>query len=157
MAGFISGLMGAVGLLFNRLYLKYGLTKEEIIATRAANEISLHLIKLITYVYLGLYSTTAFYLGISIAAASIVSSLTIVYVLPRISELLFRKIGFGAMVLSGFLLLANTTVNRAEQEIETTNTDNDRAQKNITAQKGIESILQHKHHCTNQKATYFGH
>jgi uncharacterized membrane protein YfcA len=34
-AGFISGITGAVGLLFNRFYLKFGL-KKEIVATRAA-------------------------------------------------------------------------------------------------------------------------
>jgi len=55
-AGFISGITGAIGLLFNRFYLRYGLSKEEIVATRAANEIFLHSIKLIIYLLLGLYS-----------------------------------------------------------------------------------------------------
>ena len=45
-AGFVSGITGAIGLLFNRFYLRYGLTKEEIVATRAANEIFLHFILL---------------------------------------------------------------------------------------------------------------
>ncbi len=62
LAGFVSGITGAIGLLFNRFYLKYGLTKEEIIATRAANEIILHLIKLVIYIILGLYSKNALYL-----------------------------------------------------------------------------------------------
>ncbi|CAA7390983.1 sulfite exporter TauE/SafE family protein [Chryseobacterium fistulae] len=39
LAGFISGITGAIGLLFNRFYLRFGLKKEEIIATRAANEV----------------------------------------------------------------------------------------------------------------------
>jgi uncharacterized membrane protein YfcA len=59
-AGFISGITGAIGLLFNRFYLRYGLTKEEIVATRAANEIFLHSIKLIIYLILGLYSSMLF-------------------------------------------------------------------------------------------------
>ncbi|MBS1557451.1 MAG: sulfite exporter TauE/SafE family protein [Bacteroidetes bacterium] len=108
-AGFISGITGAIGLLFNRFYLKYGLTKEEIIATRAANEIFLHLIKLITYAFLGLYSSTALYLGLTIASASIISSVSIKSVLPRISDFLFKKIGYSAMVLSGFILLISAT------------------------------------------------
>jgi uncharacterized membrane protein YfcA len=37
LAGFVSGITGAIGLLFNRFYLKFGLTKEQIVATRAAN------------------------------------------------------------------------------------------------------------------------
>ena len=36
-AGFVSGLTGAVGLLFNRFYLLFGLSKEQILATMAAN------------------------------------------------------------------------------------------------------------------------
>ena len=48
LAGALSGLTGAVGLLFNKFYLRHGLTKDQIIATRAANEITLHLIKIIS-------------------------------------------------------------------------------------------------------------
>ncbi|MBQ0152415.1 MAG: sulfite exporter TauE/SafE family protein [Chryseobacterium sp.] len=109
LAGFISGITGAIGLLFNRFYLKLGLDKEEIIATRAANEVFLHLIKLIIYISLGLYSGTALWLGIAIALASIVSSYTVKYILPYLSEFLFKKIGYAAMVLSGLILLVSTS------------------------------------------------
>jgi hypothetical protein len=107
-AGFVSGITGAVGLLFNRFYLKYGLSKEEIVATRAANEISLHFIKLIIYLLLGLYSKNAIILGITIAVASIFSSYSVKYILPYLSEYIFRKIGYGAMVISGFVLFSST-------------------------------------------------
>ncbi|MBV8327290.1 sulfite exporter TauE/SafE family protein [Chryseobacterium sp.] len=115
-AGFISGITGAVGLLFNRFYLKFGLKKEEIVATRAANEVFLHLIKLIIYISLGLYSNTALWLGIAIAAAAIVSSYTVKYILPHLSENLFKKIGYGAMVISGITLLASTSGKIAQQD-----------------------------------------
>lgn len=108
-AGFISGITGAIGLLFNRFYLRYGLTKEQIIATRAANEIFLHSIKLVIYFLLGLYSQNAILLGITIALASVVSSYSIKYILPFLSEYVFRKIGYSAMVVSGIFLLVNTT------------------------------------------------
>jgi uncharacterized membrane protein YfcA len=108
-AGFISGVTGAIGLLFNRFYLRYGLTKEEIIATRAANEIFLHLIKLVIYVMFGLYSKSAFWLGIAIAIGAIFSSFTVKYILPYLSEFVFRKIGYGAMVFSGIALLFSTS------------------------------------------------
>ena len=108
-AGFISGVTGAIGLLFNRFYLRYGLTKEEIVATRAANEIFLHLIKLIIYILLGLYSKSAFWLGIAIAIGAIISSFSVKFILPYLSEFIFRKIGYGAMVFSGITLLVSTS------------------------------------------------
>lgn len=50
---FLSGLIGGVGPLINILYLKYGDTKERIIATRAAGEILVHVVKLFAYYYFG--------------------------------------------------------------------------------------------------------
>ncbi|MBL7880274.1 MAG: sulfite exporter TauE/SafE family protein [Chryseobacterium gambrini] len=108
-AGFVSGITGAIGLLFNRFYLKFGLKKEEIVATRAANEVFLHLIKLIIYIALGLYSDKALWLGLTIAVATIISSYTVKYILPYLSEHVFRKIGYGAMVVSGITLLVGTS------------------------------------------------
>ena len=116
LAGFVSGVTGAIGLLFNRFYLRLGLKKEEIVATRAANEVFLHFIKLISYLYLGLFSNSAIYLGLIIAVASIISSYSIRYILPLISELLFKKIGFIAMVLSGFTLLWTTSNKIIDQD-----------------------------------------
>lgn len=107
-AGFVSGITGTIGLLFNRFYLKYGLKKEEIVATRAANEIFLHLIKLIIYLILGLYSQTALWLGLTIAVAAVISSYTVKFILPYLSEFVFRKVGYGAMVISGIVLLVTT-------------------------------------------------
>ncbi|WP_027388556.1 sulfite exporter TauE/SafE family protein [Chryseobacterium gregarium] len=107
-AGFVSGITGAIGLLFNRFYLKYGLSKEEIVATRAANEIFLHLIKLTIYITIGLYSKTALWLGLTIAAATVISSYTVKYILPYLSETTFRKVGYGAMVSAGIILMTGT-------------------------------------------------
>lgn len=109
LAGFVSGITGAIGLLFNRFHLKFGLTKEEIIATRAANEVFLHFIKLAIYISLGLYSNSALWLGLAIAAATIISSFSVKYILPYLSENLFKKIGYGAMVISGITLLMGTS------------------------------------------------
>lgn len=115
-AGFISGITGAIGLLFNRFYLRFGLKKEEIVATRAANEVFLHLIKLVIYISLGLYSNTALWLGLTIAAATIISSYTVKYILPYLSEFLFKKIGYGAMVISGIMLMTGTTQKIIQQD-----------------------------------------
>ncbi|PJZ78694.1 sulfite exporter TauE/SafE family protein [Leptospira neocaledonica] len=109
-SGFISGVTGAIGLVFNRFYLKYGLNKEEIIATRAANELFLHLFKLVVYICLGFYSELALYLGLSIAFASIISSYTIKFILPHISDFVFKKIGYGSMIVAGIFLLSSSFV-----------------------------------------------
>lgn len=108
-AGFVSGLTGAVGLLFNRFYLKYGLTKEEIVATRAANDILLHVIKLILYGTMGLISTEIIQVGVVIAIGAMISSISIKRILPLINENLFRRIGYSAMAFSGCALLISTS------------------------------------------------
>lgn len=126
LAGFVSGITGAIGLLFNRFYLNNNLTKEEIVATRAANEIFLHAIKLIIYLLLGLYSTTAIWLGLIIAIASVVASFTVKYILKYISDFSFKTIGYGAMVLSGVALLitaSNQIIKQDRIQLYTTNTD----------------------------------
>lgn len=103
-AGFVSGLTGAVGLLFNRFYLRYGLQKEEIVATRAANEVLLHLVKLILYASFGLLTGKALAFGAVIAVAAMLSSWGMKWLLPRLSESLFRRVGYSAMVVSGLSL-----------------------------------------------------
>lgn len=106
-AGFISGLTGAVGMLFNRVYLRLGLTKEQIVATRAANEVTLHLTKLIMYAAFGLISKNALGFGILVAVAAVLASYFMKRVLPKIRESLFRKAGYAAMILSGLMLFDN--------------------------------------------------
>src|SRR6218665_2226592 len=108
LAGFLSGLTGAVGLLFNKFYLRYGLTKEEIVATRAANEVILHLVKIILYTLFGLISLKVVYVGVVVALSAILSTLSMKWILPRLSEVLFKKIGYFAMVFSGIIMLAQS-------------------------------------------------
>lgn len=115
-AGFLSGLTGVVGLLFNKFYLNHGLTKEEIIATRAANEIILHLIKIVLYTLFGLISIKVVSIGAVVAVAAVLSSFSMKWILPKLSEFVFKKIGYYAMVLSGFLILGKTTSSLAMEK-----------------------------------------
>lgn len=107
-AGFLSGLTGAVGLLFNRFYLRYGLTKEEIVATRAANEIILHLVKIVLYFLFGLISMKVIYIGLVVAVSAVLSTWIMKWVLPKLSETSFRKIGYAAMAISGVVMLTQS-------------------------------------------------
>lgn len=124
LAGFVSGITGAIGLLFNRFYLRYGLTKEQIVATRAANEIILHTIKLIIYILLGLYSEAAATLGLAIALGALFSTYSVRYILPYLSEIIFRKLGYAAMVVSGVMLMTTTSTQIVQQDNITAWTNN---------------------------------
>lgn len=106
-AGFVSGLTGAVGLIFNRFYLQYGLSKNQVIATRAANEIILHLIKLVLYGLFGLLTPEVWAIGGSIGVAALLATWLARKLLPYLSESLFKRIGYAAMVLSGVLMCGN--------------------------------------------------
>jgi uncharacterized membrane protein YfcA len=103
-AGFISGLTGAVGLIFNRFYLRYGLTKEQVIATRAANEIILHVVKLAMYAWFGLFTDPVVRTGLLIGAAALLAAWLTRRWLPYLREATFRRLGYGAMVASGLFM-----------------------------------------------------
>ncbi|WP_202944749.1 sulfite exporter TauE/SafE family protein [Beijerinckia indica] len=100
-AGFISGFTGAVGLVFNQFYLRYGMRKEEIVATRAANEILLHAMKLALYFSFGLLTEQSFLAGVLVAIAAVLASFMMHYLLPYISEIFFRRVGYLAMCAAG--------------------------------------------------------
>ena len=104
LAGMISGLTGAVGVLFNRFYLRCGMSNEEIVATRAANEALLHLIKIYIYAHLGFLTPTVFKIGIVVAVAAVFSTVLMKRILPKISKRLFAKIGYAAMGIAGILM-----------------------------------------------------
>ena len=127
LAGLLSGITGAVGLLFNKFYLRYKLSKEEIIATRAANEIILHLIKIVLYTLFGLISSKVILIGTAVAISALLSTLTMKFVLPFISELIFKKVGYFAMVISGFVMLTqsgNNLLNQNNGSISSNQTTN---------------------------------
>lgn len=107
-AGFLSGITGVVGLLFNSFYLRHGLTKEEIVATRAANEVTLHLIKIVLYSLFGLINTHVITIGLVVATSAILSTVSMRWILPKLSEFVFKKIGYWAMVVSGVVMLAQS-------------------------------------------------
>lgn len=114
-AGFVSGLTGAVGLIFNRFYLSHGLSKEQVIATRAANEIILHVIKLVLYGLFGLLTPEVLAAGAVVAVAALAASGLSRRVLPYLSETLFKRIGYGAMVVSGVFMCANASAVLADR------------------------------------------
>lgn len=100
-AGLISGFTGAVGLLFNRAYQRMGLGKEETVATRAANEVLVHLLKIAIYGALGLIDGATLATGVMVSAAAVVAARTMRRVLPLVNETTFRLLSDLAMVAAG--------------------------------------------------------
>lgn len=105
LAGFISGFTGAVGLLFNQFYHKLGLDKSEIVATRAANDVLLHLVKVILYVNYGMVSKATLLAGGLVAVAALVSSFGMKLSLHHIPDHVFKQVGHGAAVVAGVAMM----------------------------------------------------
>ena len=74
---FLSGLIGSIGPVLNPFYLNYGLVKEEMIATKSAHVLVVHIVKNIAYAALGVLSLLYLRYGliIGIAAIAIVNDL----------------------------------------------------------------------------------
>jgi hypothetical protein len=95
--------------------LNHGLTKQEIVATRATNEVLIHLAKLLVYWRLDLLDEGAARIGAIVAAGAILSSVSLKPLLQKIPHALFARLGYAAMVVSGLALLI-TSVSRVVQE-----------------------------------------
>lgn len=104
---FLSALIGGVGPLMNSAYMNYGMTKEELIGTRSANAVVLHISKILSYAYFGYITGDVLKFGIILGLSAIVGNFFGKKLLGMISELFFRKIVIATMVISGFLMLYN--------------------------------------------------
>lgn len=105
LAGFISGFTGAVGLLFNGFYHRLGLRKDEIVATRAANDVLLHFVKVALYAFYGLIDQASITAGLVVAVAALASSFVMKLSLRHIPDHLFRQVGHGAAVAAGTAMM----------------------------------------------------
>jgi hypothetical protein len=76
---------------------------------RAANEVTLHVIKLILYFAFGLITGKVIAIGMAIALAGLLSSLFMRGGLKWISAGFFRNVGYASMVISGAAMLAQST------------------------------------------------
>src|ERR1051326_4380381 len=104
-SGFTSGLSGASGLLVNPFYLNYGLLREPLLATRAANSLFIQITKLATYGYLGVLTADSLRSGM-IAGAGALASISLSKAwLPLLSNTRFRQIAVFVMLASGGYIL----------------------------------------------------
>ncbi len=102
---FISGIIGSTGPVMNPLYLSYGLVKEPMIATKAANVVVMHMVKLMTYLALGVMTREYWVYGLLIGVAAIPANWLGKQVLQHISNDHFQQVVFALVALSGVLML----------------------------------------------------
>lgn len=114
---FLSGLIGSTGPLLNPLYLNYGLVKEEMIATKSAHMVVVHLVKTIAYIIFGVLTLPYLSYGLLIGIAAFPGNWIGQIVLNKVSEQRFRQLVTGFVLLSGFLIIWNTSFHMLHRTI----------------------------------------
>lgn len=89
---FCSGLIGSTGPVLQPLYLGYGLTKEQVLATKSFNVLGIHIIKLVAYSLFGVMSWPYFGYGLVIGLAALPGNYLGQQVLKQMSEQQFRQL-----------------------------------------------------------------
>lgn len=102
---FLSGLIGSIGPLLNPFYLNYGLVKENMIATKSAHVLVVHVAKMVTYAAFGALSLPLLGYGLVIGIAAIPGNWLGQMALQKISDEQFRQIVIAIVTISGILIL----------------------------------------------------
>ncbi len=103
--GLVSAVIGASGLIANPFYLNYGLTKERMLATRAANSMLLQVTKLISYAAFGVLQWGTLHDGVIAGAGTVAAIILVTPVLGRTSPRAFRTFAVLAMFATGLLMV----------------------------------------------------
>lgn len=102
---FLSGLIGSTGPMLNPFYFNYGLVKEDMIATKAANVVVVHIAKIIGYAVFGAFTKSYVFYGIIIGLAAFPGNWVGQMVLEKISKERFRQLVVMFVTFSGMLML----------------------------------------------------
>ncbi|MGB0564874.1 MAG: sulfite exporter TauE/SafE family protein, partial [Spirulinaceae cyanobacterium] len=89
---FCSGLIGSTGPVLQPLYLGYGLTKEQLLATKSFNVLGIHLVKLVAYSAFGVLTLPYLSYGIVIGLAALPGNWLGRMVLEKMNEQQFRRL-----------------------------------------------------------------
>lgn len=105
LVSFVSSLVGATGMVLNPFYLNFGVTKEELIATKAVNSFIVGMVQVSTYASFGLLSGKYFYFGLCIGLGAIFGNLIGKFWLSNISDKRFLQLVILVMFISGCVML----------------------------------------------------
>ena len=100
-----SGLVGSTGPILNPAYLSYGLEKESMVATRAANLTLTHVVKILAYTALGVLSPKLAGYGLVIGCAALPANWLGKKVLEKMSAEQFQFAVVSFIGLSGVWML----------------------------------------------------
>lgn len=104
-SGLISAVVGASGLLVNPFYLNYGLMKEAMLATRAANSLAIQVMKVGAYVMFGALDWRLARHGLAAGGGAIAAIWLVNPWLQRLSSFRFRQLAVLVMLFGGLLIL----------------------------------------------------
>jgi uncharacterized protein len=107
---FLSGLIGSAGPILNPLYLNYGLSKEQILATKSAHLLAIHIVKTITYLICGVLTLNYFGFGLLLGLAALPGNWLGQLVLQKLTQQQFNRIAVAFIAFSGILILGNEFV-----------------------------------------------
>jgi uncharacterized membrane protein YfcA len=102
---YVSGLVGTTGPVLNPFYLRYGLVKEKMLATKATHMTIIHLVKIVTYGALAAISKEQLIAGLAIGLSAIPANLVGKYILSRMSPHQFRQVVLAFMAIGGAWML----------------------------------------------------
>ncbi|MFK5981775.1 MAG: sulfite exporter TauE/SafE family protein [Flavobacteriaceae bacterium] len=111
--GFIVSIVGTftggMGPVLNPFYLNAGITKEELVGTKAANSFFLGIAQISSYTFFGLLTTELWIYGITLGIGATFGNLIGKKLLSKMKSSTFRKLVIIIMVISGILLLIKAT------------------------------------------------
>ncbi len=102
---FLSSLIGATGAVLNPFYLNYGVTKEDLIGTKAINSFLVAMVQLPTYAFFGKLYGEMWYMGLSIGLGAALGNFVGKKWLTKISDKRFLSYVLILMVVSGVVLI----------------------------------------------------
>ena len=102
---YVSGLVGTTGPVLNPFYLRYGLVKEKMLATKATHMTIIHLVKIVTYGALAAISKEQLIAGLAIGLSAIPANLVGKYILSCMSPHQFRQVVLAFMAIGGTWML----------------------------------------------------
>lgn len=101
---FFSGIIGSTGPLLNPLYINYGLVKEDLIGTKSAHLLVVHIVKIITYALCGAINPLFLSYGLLMGFAAFPGNWLGQKILTQISEQNFQKLLVSFVFLTSFFI-----------------------------------------------------
>ena len=102
---FISGIVGAIGPVYNPFLISYGLTKEDLVATKAFNSFVMQALKLITYGSFGALTQEIMVIGLCLGIGGALGVTLAKKYLLKMDKALFKKIMYIFMPLLGCMFI----------------------------------------------------